>query len=206
MILLFNHLPVSLQGKINKLVQLAKQTYGSEYYNVQGNYWKGDQLTLQSLFPSWILKEANSDSTVNITVIIKNYLRWLFSIEYGYGAQLEWNTIRSQLLMNSVFLEGLADYYFPGCDFSTDLSSVLPNIRKFGVKADTHYFDVKGTPQAIKWVLTSLFGYSYDTVLVQTSAPGQLQITVNGSIPDAYKTFLQYYVIPAGTAVTYVSV
>jgi len=206
MILLLNHLPVSLQGKIQKLVDLAKQKYGSEFYNVQGNYWKGDQLTIESLFPSWILRQANNDSTVNITTIIKNYLRWLFSIEYGYGAQLEWNTIRSPAYMNSIFLEALADYYFPECDFSSDLSSVLPNIRKFAIKADSHYFDVKGTPSAIKWVLTSLFGYAYDSTIVQTTSPGLLTITVNGSIPNAYKTFLEYYVIPAGTVVTYVSV
>jgi hypothetical protein len=206
MILLFNHQPVSLTVKIQKLVDLAKQQYGSEFYNVQGNYWKGDELTLQSLFPSWILKEANTDSTVNVTILIKNYLRWLFSIEYGYGAQLEWNTLRSPLLMNSIFLEALADYYFSGCDFSSDLNSVLPNIRKFGIKSDTNYFDQKGTPDGIKWVLTTLFGYSYDTTVIKTLAPSIIQITVSGSIPTAYKTFLEYYVVPAGTNVQYVSI
>jgi hypothetical protein len=205
MILLLNHLPVSLAGKIEKLVQLAKEKYGSEFYNIQGNYWKGDQLTIESLFPSWIIKEANdSPSTVNITVLIKNYLRWLLSIEYGYGAQLEWNTIRSPLLMNSIFLEALADYYFSGCDFSGDLAPILPNIRKFAIKADTHYFDKKGTPEAIKWVLTSLFGMNYNTTQVQTSSPGFIRIT--GNVPEGYKPFLEYYVIPAGTNVSYVSV
>jgi hypothetical protein len=205
MILLLNHLPVSLTGKISKLVELAKEKYGSEFYNIQGNYWKGDNLTIESLFPSWIVREATDRPTeVNITVLIKNYLRWLFSIEYGYGAQLEWNTLRSPLLMNSIFLEALADYYFSGCDFSGDLAPILPNIRKFAIKADTNYFDKKGTPDSIKWVLTSLFGLSYSTTKVVTTAPGFIQIT--GNVPEAYKPFLNYYVIPAGTVVTYVSV
>jgi hypothetical protein len=206
MILLFNHQPVSLPVKIQKLIDLAKSQYGSEFYNVQGNYWKGDQLTIESLFPSWILKEANTDSTVKIDILIKNYLRWLFSIEYGYGAQLEWNNIRCPVSINPIFLEALADYYFSGCDFSKDLNSVLPNIRKFAIKSDTNYFDRKGTPDAIKWVLTSLFGYSYDTTTVQTIASSILQIKVAGTIPTAYKTFLEYYVVPAGTNIQYVSI
>lgn len=205
MLLLLNHLPVSLEGKIEKLIQLAKEQYGSEFYNTQGFYWKGDQLTIESLFPSWIIKQANARPTeVNITGLVKNYLRWLLSIEYGYGAQLEWNTLRSPLLMNFIFLEALADYYFSGCDFSGDLAPILPNIRKFAIKADTNYFDKKGTPESIKWVLTSLFGMDYETTLVQTTSPGFVQIT--GNVPDAYKTFLEYYVIPAGTVVIYVSI
>jgi hypothetical protein len=205
MLLLLNHLPVSVEGKIEKLIQLAKAQYGSEFYNIQGFYWKGDQLTIESLFPSWIIKQANARPTeVNITGLVKNYLRWLLSIEYGYGAQLEWNTLRSPLLMNSIFLEALADYYFSGCDFSGNLAPILPNIRKFAIKADTNYFDKKGTPESIKWVLTSLFGMDYETTLVQTTSPGFVQIT--GNVPDAYKTFLEYYVIPAGTVVIYVSI
>jgi hypothetical protein len=202
MILLLNHLPVSLPVKIQKLVETAQKAYGSEFYNVAGYYWKGDELTIQSLFPSWILREANTDSTVNITVIIKNYLRWLYSIEYGYGAQLEWKTLRSPLLMNPIFLEALADYYFPGSDFSGDLNPILPNIRKFAVKADTHYFDVKGTPTAIKWVLTALFGLDYATTTVQTVSSTVIQIS--GTVPSQYRSFLEQYVIPAGMRVIYV--
>ena len=205
MLLLLNHLPVSVEGKIEKLIQLAKAQYGSEFYNIYGFYWKGDQLTIESLFPSWIIKQANARPTeVNITGLVKNYLRWLLSIEYGYGAQLEWNTLRSPLLMNSIFLEALADYYFSGCDFSGDLAPILPNIRKFAIKADTNYFDKKGTPESIKWVLTSLFGMNYATTLVQTTSPGFVRIT--GNVPAAYKPFLEYYVIPAGTVVIYVSI
>jgi hypothetical protein len=205
MILLFNHIPVELDGKIGEMVRRAKAAYGSEFYNVQGYYWKGDDLTIESLFPSWILKEYNSNaSNVNIIPIIKNYLRWLFSIEYGYGAQLEWTELRTPLLMNDIFLEALADYYFPDCDFSGNLNPILQNIRKFGIKADTHYFDRKGTSDAIFWVLTSLFGMDYDTTSVDTIASGIIQIT--GNVPSEYKSFLEYYVIPAGNTVIYVSV
>jgi hypothetical protein len=205
MILLFNHLPVSLDVKIKKFIEIVKQTYGSEFYNTQGYYWKGDDLTIESLFPSWIVQEAkNRPDEVNITVLIKNYLRWLYSIEYGYGAQLDWATLRCPIYMNSVFLEALADYYFPGCDFSGDLNAILPNMRKFAIKADSHYLEHKGTPKAIKWVLTSLFGLNYSTTLVQTTAPGFIQIT--GNVPESYKSFLNTYVIPAGTQVSYVSV
>jgi hypothetical protein len=205
MILLFNHIPVTIEGKINEMVRRVKAAYGSEYYNVQGYYWKGDNLTIDSLFPSWILKEYNNNSSnVNIVPIIKNYLRWLFSIEYGYGAQLEWTQIRTSLLMNDVFLEALADYYFPDCDFSGSLNPILQNLRKFGIKADSHYFNRKGTPEAIRWVLTALFDLDYDTTKVDTIAPGIIQIT--GNIPDAYKSFFEYYVIPAGNTVVYKSV
>lgn len=203
MILLFNHLPVSLDVKVQKMVERAKQTYGSEFYNIQGYFWKGDNLTIESLFPSWILKQANDNpSSVTITTIIKNYLRWLFSIEYGYGAQLEWNTLRSPTSMNPIFLEALADYYFPGCNFSGDLKPILENIRKFAIKADSHFFDIKGTPESIKWALTSLCGLDYNSVTVYTSTPTAIQIS--GGVPEKYKNFLAEYVYPAGSVVNYV--
>jgi ribosomal protein L30E len=44
----------------------------------------------------------------------------------------------------------------------------------------------------------------YNTTLVQTSSPGFIRIT--GNVPEAYKSFLEYYVIPAGINITYVSV
>ena len=105
--------------------------------------------------------------------------------------------------MNSVFLEALADYYFPGCDFSGELNPILPNIRNFAIKADFHYFERKGTTEAIRWVLISLLGMDYNTTKVETAASGIIKIT--GDVPEVYKSFLNTYVYPAGNQILYVS-
>lgn len=206
MILLFNHIPVTLQGKINAFISKVKSAYGSEFYNIQGKYWKGDKLTIESLFPDWLVKEYKDDpSNVLIVTIIKNWLRWLMSTEYGYGAQPEWKNIRNPLLLDSTMLEALAEYYFPGADFNSEaLLPILPNIRNFGVKADSHYFDCKGTASAIKYVLVTLMDMNYSTTIVNYTSPGI--ITITGNVDDNYKTFLNEHVYPAGTIVNYVSV
>lgn len=206
MILLFNHIPVTVEGKIEKLIQKAKQLYGSEFYNIQGEYWFGDSLTVNSLFPEWILKAYNNDTeNVLVVPIIKNYLRWLFSLKYGYGAQLDWENIRSPITIDSKLLEGYAESYFPGADFaSDDLSDILPNMRRFSLQVQGSYFDIKGTNKAIKYVLTCLLDMPYSTTQVYTASPGVIQIKAN--VLDKHKSFLAEHVIPAGMTVIYESV
>lgn len=206
MILLFHHLPVSLKGKIDRFVEKVITHYGSEFYNIQGEYWFGDKLTIKSLFPSWIIKEYN-DNTENVLVIplFKNYLRWLFSLKYGYGAQLDWENIRCGMSINYKLLQGIAESYFPGADFSSDdLSDVLPNIRKFSIQVHGSYFDIKGTSKAIKYILTTLLDMPYSTTEVYTSAPGVIRIKAN--VLEKHKSFLSEHVIPAGMTVVYESV
>ena len=207
MILLFNKIPVSQESKVEQLVQKAKLAYGSEFYNVKGSYWKGDDLTVESLFPNWILQEANSDpSNVTIVQIIKSYLRWLFSIEYGYGAYINWETIRCPILMDEKLLAGLADLYFPGEDFSStsDLYDILPNIRKFSIQVDKNYFNIKGTMSAINYLLVTLLNLPKNNCSVYTGSPGIIIIRAN--VPEKYKPFLSRSVIPAGMTVIYQSV
>lgn len=204
MILLFNHIPVSLDRKINELILLAKKSYGSDFYNVQGQYWKGDDLTVQSLFPNWILKEAENDpENVTIVQIVKSYLRWLFSIEYGYGGMIEWETIHCPQKINSKLFEGLADMYFPRDDFSStsDLFDLLPNFPNFSINCDSQYFNVKGTPGAIKYLLTTILNLPQDEVIVQTGSPGFMIVRAN--VPDKYKSFLNNSVYPAGIEIIY---
>ena len=120
----------------------------------------------------------------------------------GYGAQPDWKYLRHPLFCSPVFLEALAEYYFPGADFSTtELNPILNNIRKFAIKADSNYFDKKGTPEAIKYVLTSLFEMDYNTTKVNYSSPGI--IVIIGNVNDNYKSFLNEYVYPAGVIVNY---
>jgi hypothetical protein len=168
----------------------------------------GDNLTVDSLFPQWILKAYESDpNNVAIVPIIKNYLRWLLSQEYGYGAQLNWENIRVPLFMNSLFLEAVADFYFPNADFSqSHLRSILPNIRRFLIKSDSNYFDIKGTPPAIKYLICSLLGFSISDVVVTTSNFTNIDIKVTSSLLldiEKFKPFIASYVVPAGMAVNY---
>jgi hypothetical protein len=206
MILLFNHLPVTEAGKISKLMEKVLAAYGSEFYNVQGTLWKGDDLTVESLFPSWIVKRYNQDpENVLVVTIIKNYLRWLFSLEYGYGAQLDWENLRSPISVNEKFLQGIAESYFPGADFSDDsLSDSLENIRSFSIKVQKLYFDVKGTPQGIKHALINLLGYSRTTTKVFTTSSGT--VTIKANILDKHKPFIEEHLIPAGVIPVYESV
>ena len=206
MILLFNHIPVTVKGKIDLFVEKVIKHYGSEYYNIQGDYWFGDKLTIKSLFPSWIIKEYN-DNTDNVLVIplFKNYLRWLFSLKYGYGDQLDWENIRCGMSIDDKLLQGIAESYFPSADFSSDnLSDILPNIRRFSIQVQGSYFDIKGTNKAIKYVLTSLLNMPYLTTQVYTSSPGVVNIKAN--VLDKHKVFLSEHVIPAGMTVVYESV
>jgi len=206
MILLFHHIPVSLKVKVDKFVEKVINYYGSEFYNIQGEYWFGDSLTIKSLFPSWIIKEYD-DNTENVLVIplFKNYIRWLFSLKYGYGAQLDWENIRCGMSIDYKLLQGIAESYFPSADFSSDaLSDVLPNIRRFSIQVQGSYFDIKGTNKGIKYILTSLLDMPYSTTEVYTSAPGVVNIKAN--ILDKHKLFLSEHVIPAGMTVVYESV
>jgi len=206
MILLFNHIPVTESVKIQKFVQKVQNYYGSEFYNLQGDYWFGDNLTVDSLFPEWIIKAYNNDtSNILIVPIIKNYLRWLFSLTYGYGAQLDWENIRSGMTINYKLLQGIAESYFPGANFSSsDLSDILPNIRQFSIQVQGSYFDIKGTNKAIKYVLTTLLELPYSTTQVYTASPGVVHI--KGNVLSKHKAFLAEHVIPAGMTVVYESV
>jgi hypothetical protein len=211
MILLFNNLPVSESYKIEKMVEKAKSLYYSDFFDVDGKRWLGDDLTVESLFPYWIIKKYQSDpQNVLVVSLIKNYLRWLFSIDYGYGAQLEWENIRVPLYSNSIFLEAFADFYFDGADFSqAPLSNVLNNIRQFSIKAKSEYIDKKGTPEAIKYLICTLLGLSWTDVYVSTGSPGTITIEVNTSKYNdllTYDSFLKNYVYPAGVVIIYRSV
>lgn len=210
MITFFNNQTLSLTTKINLAVQKATSLAGSNFNDIQSTKWLGDRITVESLFPQWILKEYENDAT-NVTVvpIVKNYLRWLFSLEYGYGAQLDWEHIRTPLYANSIFLEALADFYFPNADFSqAPLNDILPNIRKFATKVDANYFNIKGTPKAIKYLICSLLGFNYSDIYVVSTTYVHLEIQVASSKLTNLKkfdTFLKEYVIPAGVVVNYKS-
>lgn len=208
MITVFNNQKISLETKINLLVSKAIEVAGSEFENINSTKWLGDNLTVESLFQEWILKEYKANTNnVTIVPIIKNYLRWLFSLEYGYGAQLNWENIRVPLYTNSLFLEALADFYFPNADFSQEpLKSKLPNIRKFATKVDNNYFNIKGTPAGIKYVICSLLGFNVTDVYVITTTYANFQINVTSSKLSSLRTydlFLKTYVYPAGAVVNY---
>lgn len=201
--LFFNRLPVSLAQKVDLLFQKALQQYGSELYNVGKDKFVGDNLTVESLFPEWILEEYQGNtSNVTIVPIVKQYLRWLFSMKYGYGAYIPWETLRSPMLMPTELLQGLAELYFPGEDFSSDeLSDILPNIPKFSIQVDYQYFGKKGTPSGIHYVLTTLMGYDYETTEVVSFSNSVIKIIAN--ISDNHRAFLERSVIPAGMVVIY---
>jgi hypothetical protein len=208
MILFLKEQPVSYNVKNAITTARASNLYGSDFQDRNDSKWLGDNLTIESLFPQWIIKAYQSDpDNVSIIPIIKNYLRWLLSQEYGYGAQLNWENIRVPLFMNSIFLEAVADFYFPNADFSqAHLSPILPNIRRFLVKADSNYFDIKGTPSAIKYIICSLLGFSLNDVTVNTSNFTSIDIKVTSSLLsniEKFKPFIAAYVVPAGMAINY---
>jgi hypothetical protein len=208
MILLFNNLPVESATKVEELIKRVKSAYGSDYYQISGKPWLGDKLSVESLFPNWILKKYNEDSeNVLIIPIIKNYLRWLFSIDYGYGASLEWETLRVPLYMNDIFLEALADFYFPGANFAeSPLNVYLTNIHNFSVKCNSEYFPVKGTPKAIKYLVSTIFDIPWNSISVTTTNSCLMEIAVSSfyynRIIDCDQ-FLKEYVYPAGIGVIY---
>lgn len=206
MILLLNKLPVTLKRKITKMVGLAAETLGSSFYDVSGNRWMGDKLTTESLFPKWIIEKSKKDSSnVLIVDIIKSYQRWLFDVDRGYGASVPWETIHVPHKLNDKLLLGLADMYFPQADFSSsDLSDLLPNLRKFSINVDANYFHRKGSLEAIHYLLITLIGIPYESCEVVTGSPGF--IIVRANVPEKYKNFLNECVYPAGTVILYESV
>jgi len=208
MILFFNNQPVSEGVKVSRLLQRAKDLYGSDFYNLQNQYWVGDSLTVDSLFPSWIIREYNENtSNVLVVPIIKNYLRWLLSLEYGYGAQLNWENIRTGLFVNSKFLEAYADFHFPNADFSkVPLSSILSNIKNFTVMAEVDYYNQKGTAQAVKYLICSLLGFGWEEIDVYTSNACIMQIDVVAAKESNLKSFIPFleeHVFPAGVSIVY---
>jgi hypothetical protein len=205
MILLLNHIPATLENKIAKLVELAQQAYGSDFYDIEGNRWTGDSITTESLFPKWILQEEQDDpSNVLIVQLIKSYNRWVFSLDYGYGSTIPWETIHDPQKIPAKLLVGLADMYFPYADFTAEpLSDLLPNLRSFALRSQDKYFKIKGTPQAVKYLLTTLLAIPYSDCEVLSGSPGFMIVRAN--VPEKYKPFLNKCVYPAGTTVLYES-
>jgi len=206
MILFLSNLPVSEQAKISELILKVKSAYGTDFFDVGGQRWFGDNITVESLFPNWILKKYEEDpDNVLIVSIVKNYLRWLFSIEYGYGAQLNWETIRVPIYMNEIFLLALADFYFPGSDFdASPLKEVLPNIRKFSIKCPIEYYPIKGTPAAIKYLATTLLGIPWNKIYIETPNSATIGIKVDTQYYSSfieYDSFMREFVYPAGISV-----
>jgi hypothetical protein len=211
MILLLSNIPVTVDRKVEELLKKVKSAYGSDYYSNGTEPWFGDYLTVESLLPQWIIKKYKEDSSnVLIVSFVKNYLRWLFSIKYGYGANLEWETIRVPLYMNDIFLEAIADFYFPGAKFDeSPLSSYLDNIHKFSVKCNTDYFPIKGKPEAVKYLISTLFGVPWDSVYVVTSNTCLMEVAIASSYYNniiSCDSFLKEYVYPAGIGVIYRSI
>ena len=206
MILFFNRLPVSLAQKLELFKERALALYGSEYYNVGKDKFIGDNLTVESLLPDWVIADYEADPTnVAIVPILKNYLRWLFSQKYGYGALITWETLRSPMLMDEKLVESIGELYFPGVDFSSaGLNVPLINIRKFSIQVDYNYFSKKGTPDSIKYVLVTLLGYDYDNT--EVISYGNFALTIKCNITEAHKEFIEEHVVPAGTTIIYESV
>lgn len=210
MISVLNPQLLTLETKAGLVVERATGILGSDFDSNDLTPWLGDRLTVNSLFPQWILKEyADSPDTVMIVPFVKQYFRWLLSQEFGYGAQLNWENIRVPLFMNSIFLEALADFYFPGADFSqSHMTEILPNIRRFSIKADSNYFNNKGSTTSIKYLICSLLGFDWDDVYVVTSNYVNIEIRIASASfadIDPFKTFINNHVIPAGMAVNYTS-
>lgn len=208
MILFFQNQKVTETVKIEKAFSRAQELYGSDYFDIQGENWFGDNLTIESLLPVWIMKEYENDpQEVLLIPILKNYFRWLFSLEYGYGAQLEWENIRSGLITNQVFLEAWANFYFPNADFgSSPLKEKINNIRKFSINCDLNYFDVKGMPDAIKYAICTLFDFNLEDVEVYTANSAIIEINVTSSKESdlkQYKSFIEEYLVPAGMSIVY---
>jgi hypothetical protein len=208
MILLLDNQILNLNGKVSFTAQNISSELGSEFNSIASTPWVGDLLTTESLFPQWILKQYKQNpENVTIVPFIKYYFRWLFSQDYGYGAQLDWENIRVPAYMNSIFLEALAEFYFPGMDFSaTPYSEILPNIRKFATKIDENYFNLKGTPSAIKYLICSLLGFNWSDVYVVTAGYASFEIQISSaqlSNLQQYDAFLKEYVIPAGMVIQY---
>lgn len=208
MIIFFNSQPVTQKVKIKQAVETAQLLYASDFYDVEKQYWFGDSLSVEALFPNWIIKEYEKNpDNVFIVPIIKNYFRWLFSLEFGYGAQLNWENIRDPTKINSIFLESFCDFYFPNANFSNEpLKSILPNIRKFVVNAETDYTQQKGTPNAIKYLMTNLLGFEPHNIDVYTSNASVMTVSVPSSKEsdlNLFKPFLEEYVFPAGISIIY---
>jgi hypothetical protein len=211
MITVYNAQPVTIATKIELTAQRASELFGSDYRSYITKPWLGDKLTISSLFPQWIIKAYEADvNNVTVIPIVKNYMRWLLSQEYGYGAQLNWENIRVPLYMNSIFLEALADFYFPGADFSQEpLKNILPNIRRFLIRSDQNYFNIKGTPTAIKYIICSLLGFNLSDVTVFTGSYVMMEIKIKAAQQasfETFKPFLSEYVIPAGISVNYTTI
>jgi len=201
--LFFTKLPVTLKEKVRLMYETAYKKYGSELLNVGKDKFVGDNLTMESVLPEWIIREYEADkNNVKIVPILKNYLRWLFSIKYGYGAYIEWETLRSPMEMPEELLQGLAELYFPDEDFSSvGLIDILPNIRRFSIQVDSQYFDIKGTTTAIKYVLVTLLGYDYTTTTVSNYGSNVIEIVAD--VSDDHKAFLERSVLPAGMSYIY---
>jgi hypothetical protein len=85
MIVLYSNQKIELQTKAQLAAESCFTVLGSDFRDTILKSWFGDLLTVQSLFPEWILNSYENDTTNSVTVIpiIKNSINNIYLTGIG---------------------------------------------------------------------------------------------------------------------------
>ena len=194
MILFFNNSPGaftqdSIQTGIEKITKAVAETLASQ--RLSSKEWDGDQIKVENQLPAWI-QTLYEESPSNAPVIdfFKSYYRWLFTenaqIGEGYGLGFYLENIRDPFYMPTFMFQAYADTIFYDQLNFEEYPELLDNFKTFFVNYYEKYVPIRGTPDALAYILKSLFNCSVESI-TSTAATITIISTLDKQYFDLFK-------------------
>jgi hypothetical protein len=194
MILFFNNSPGastqdSVEVGIKRIAQAVLQTL--EVQNVDSIESEGDLIKVENQLPSW-LKKLYTDNRQNAPVIdfFKAYYRWLFTedaqLGKGYGLGFYLENIRNPFYMPSFMYQAYADIIFYEQLNFEEYPELQNNFKTFLINYYEKYVPIRGTPDALAYILKSLFNCSVESI-TSTAATITIISTLDKQYFDLFK-------------------
>lgn len=205
MILIFNNTPGfgsqdSIKTGIDRIVAAVEKSQTLK--QIKTNNINDDGIKIKQQFPVWMqqLYEENPNNVPVIDFFIY-YYKWLFDLNgYGLGFYLE--DLRDPFYVPDIFYQAYADLIFYNqLDFS-EYPELLPNFKTFFINYYEQYVPLRGEPDALVYILKSLFGATTETVTTTNSA----SILVVSNLDSKYYNLFKRLACPFSFDVTFKSI
>lgn len=205
MILIFNNTQGfgsqdSIKTGIDRIVAAVEKSQTLK--QIKTNNINDDGIKIKQQFPVWMqqLYEENPNNVPVIDFFIY-YYKWLFDLNgYGLGFYLE--DLRDPFYVPDIFYQAYADLIFYNqLDFS-EYPELLPNFKTFFINYYEQYVPLRGEPDALVYILKSLFGATTETVTTTNSA----SILVVSNLDSKYYNLFKRLACPFSFDVTFKSI
>jgi len=189
MILLFNNTPGfgsqdSIKTGIDRIVAAVEKSQTLK--QIKTNNINDDGIKIKQQFPVWMqqLYEENPNNVPVIDFFIY-YYKWFFDLNgYGLGFYLE--DLRDPFYVPDIFYQAYADLIFYNQLNFTEYPELLVNFKTFFIHYYDQYVPIRGEPDALIYILKSLFGA---TTATATTVNSGTILVVSNLDPKYYNLF-----------------